>query len=62
MLRNLPQARTKTMGNGNANAIVRAAIFPSIGIARTEGKEGYLLAPEVPDPLPEAALSRRKGR
>lgn len=38
--------------------IVRAAIFPSIGVARVgnsneEGEVGYYFAPEVPDPLPE---------
>ena len=49
------------MGNGNANAIVRAAIFPSIGIARTEGKEGYLLGPEVPHPLPNPPYRDTKG-
>jgi L-lysine epsilon oxidase-like protein len=34
--------------------IVRAAIYPSIGIARVgNAKEEYFLAPEVTDPLPE---------
>jgi hypothetical protein len=34
--------------------IVTAAIYPPIGIARVgNSKEGFFLAPEVPDPLPE---------
>ena len=34
--------------------IVRAAIYPAIGIARVGNSEnGYFLAPEVIDPLPE---------
>ena len=34
--------------------IVRAAIYPAIGIARLGNSESeYFLAPEVTDPLPE---------
>ena len=40
------------------STIVRAAIHPTIGIARVgnskiEGPEGYYVGPEVPEPLPE---------
>jgi L-Lysine epsilon oxidase N-terminal len=42
--------RTETDGA----AIVRAAIYPAIGIARVGNSENaYFLAPEVTDPLPE---------
>jgi L-lysine epsilon oxidase-like protein len=35
------------------DTIVRAAIYPSIGVARVgSSKTGWLLGPEVPDPLP----------
>jgi hypothetical protein len=39
---------------GGDTAIVRAAIYPAIGIARLGNSESeYFLAPEVTDPLPE---------
>ena len=39
---------------GDDTAIVRAAIYPTIGIARLGNSESeYFLAPEVTDPLPE---------
>jgi hypothetical protein len=40
--------------------IVRAAIYPAIGIARVGNSESeYFLAPEVTDPLPEPPGSYR---
>jgi hypothetical protein len=42
--------------------IVRAAIYPPIGIGRVgNSEEEYFLAPEVPDPLPEAPGFYRDG-
>jgi len=39
---------------GHDATIVRAAIYPAIGIARVGNSEtAYFLAPEVTDPLPE---------
>jgi L-Lysine epsilon oxidase N-terminal len=39
---------------GHDATIVRAAIYPAIGIARVGNSEtAYFLAPEVADPLPE---------
>ena len=41
-----------------AGTIVRAAIHPAIGIARLgSSRRGYLLAPQVPDPLPRPVNS-----
>ncbi|MEA2162746.1 MAG: hypothetical protein QOK37_873 [Thermoanaerobaculia bacterium] len=43
----------KAGGDADSN-IVKAAIYPPIGVARVgNSEEGYFLAPEVPDPLPE---------
>lgn len=39
--------------------IVKAAIYPGIGIARLGNSDEYLIGPEVPDPLP---LEKSKGK
>ena len=46
--------RDAGQGGTDDTTIVRAAIFPAIGIARLGNSENdYFLAPEVTDPLPE---------
>jgi L-Lysine epsilon oxidase N-terminal/L-lysine epsilon oxidase C-terminal domain len=48
--------------NAHDQRIVRAAIYPPIGIGRVGNSENeYFLAPEVPDPLPEAPGFYRDG-
>lgn len=43
-----------TLASEQANSIVRAAIHPSIGVARLgNSAEGYFLAPEIVDPPPQ---------
>ena len=64
--------RDTVASGGDDTAIVRAAIYPAIGIARLGNSESeYFLAPEVPDPLPEppgfyrnstGALKRQSAR
>jgi hypothetical protein len=64
--------RNPAPAGGDDTAIVRAAIYPAIGIARLGNSESeYFLAPEVTDPLPEApgfyrdaigALKRQSAR
>jgi len=50
------------MSNGNPTAIARAAIFPSIGVARVgNSKDAFVLGPEVPNPLPEPPGWYRDG-
>lgn len=39
--------------------IVKAAIYPAIGIARVGNSDDYLIGPEVPEPLPEPPGSYR---
>jgi hypothetical protein len=46
----------------HASAIVRAAIHPSIGVARIgNSPDGYFLAPEVADPPPQPPGFYRDG-
>src|ERR1700744_3435011 len=41
-------------GSGVDQTIVKAAIYPSIGVARVgNSKTAYYIGPEVPDPLPQ---------
>jgi hypothetical protein len=47
-------AKPRTAGGAADGTIVKAAIYPSIGIARVgNSPTGWYLGPEVPDPLPQ---------
>src|SRR5215470_5579584 len=64
--------RNAGLDGDSDTAIVRAAIYPAIGLARLGNSESeYFLAPEVTDPLPEppgfyrdpiGALKRQSAR
>lgn len=43
------------------DCIVKAVIYPSIGVARVGGSDEYVVGPEVPDPAPLAPGSYRDG-
>lgn len=45
---------SKDSDNGQSNEIVRAAIYPGIGVARVgDAEEAFFIGPEVAEPLPQ---------
>ena len=61
--RTLAGGKSRARGHAaGAGEIVRAAIYPAIGVARVgNSKDGWFLAPEVPDPLPQPSGFYRDG-